>query len=99
MQPSDYLADHDAVEIMGRDAPRVIYELKHMGVLFSCNSEGRIAQRNFGGHTSEYGKKPVKKTCYASDRTGRVVLADGSRFKVSRLSMHNRKVKKEEMII
>lgn len=71
---SDYLADQDAVEIMVRDAPRVIYELEHMGVPFSRNSEGRIAQRNFGGHTSEYGKKPVKRACYASDRTGRVVL-------------------------
>ncbi len=71
---SDYLADQDAVEIMVRDAPRVIYELEHMGVPFSRNSEGKIAQRNFGGHTRDYGKKPVKRACYASDRTGRVVL-------------------------
>lgn len=71
---SDYLADQDAVEIMVKDAPRVIYELEHMGVPFSRNAGGKIAQRNFGGHTSEYGKKPVKRACYASDRTGRVVL-------------------------
>ncbi|VVB97690.1 Fumarate reductase (CoM/CoB) subunit A [uncultured archaeon] len=71
---SDYLADQDAVEIMVKDAPRVIYELEHMGVPFSRNKDGKIAQRNFGGHTSEYGKKPVKRACYASDRTGRVVL-------------------------
>jgi succinate dehydrogenase / fumarate reductase flavoprotein subunit len=71
---SDYLADQDAVEIMVRDAPRVIYELEHMGVPFSRNSEGKIAQRNFGGHTRDYGKEPVKRACYASDRTGRVVL-------------------------
>ncbi len=71
---SDYLADQDAVEIMVKDAPRVVYELEHMGVPFSRNAEGKIAQRNFGGHTSEYGKKPVKRACYASDRTGRVVL-------------------------
>lgn len=71
---SDYLADQDAVEIMVRDAPRVIYELEHMGVPFSRNAEGKIAQRNFGGHTRDYGKKPVKRACYASDRTGRVVL-------------------------
>ncbi|MCZ7402789.1 MAG: succinate dehydrogenase flavoprotein subunit [Candidatus Methanoperedens sp.] len=71
---SDYLSDQDAVEIMVKDAPRVIYELEHMGVPFSRNPEGKIAQRNFGGHTSEYGKKPVKRACYASDRTGRVVL-------------------------
>ncbi|MCZ7357765.1 MAG: succinate dehydrogenase flavoprotein subunit [Candidatus Methanoperedens sp.] len=71
---SDYLADQDAVEIMVRDAPRVIYELEHMGVPFSRNAEGKISQRNFGGHTRDYGKKPVKRACYASDRTGRVVL-------------------------
>jgi succinate dehydrogenase / fumarate reductase flavoprotein subunit len=71
---SDYLADQDAVEIMVKDAPRVIYELEHIGVPFSRNKDGKIAQRNFGGHTSDYGKKPVKRACYASDRTGRVVL-------------------------
>lgn len=71
---SDYLADQDAVEIMVRDAPRVIYELEHMGVPFSRNGDGRIAQRYFGGHTRDYGKKPVKRACHASDRTGRVVL-------------------------
>jgi succinate dehydrogenase / fumarate reductase flavoprotein subunit len=71
---SDYLSDQDAVEIMVRDAPRVIYELEHMGVPFSRTAEGKIAQRNFGGHTRDYGKKPVKRACYAADRTGRVVL-------------------------
>ncbi len=71
---SDYLADQDAVEIMVRDAPRVIYELEHMGVPFSRTPEGKIAQRNFGGHTRDFGKKPVKRACYAADHTGRVVL-------------------------
>jgi succinate dehydrogenase / fumarate reductase flavoprotein subunit len=71
---SDYLADQDAVEIMVKDALRVIYDLEGIGVPFSRNKDGKIAQRNFGGHTSEYGKKPVKRACYASDRTGRVVL-------------------------
>jgi succinate dehydrogenase / fumarate reductase flavoprotein subunit len=70
---SDYLADQDAVEIMVRDAPRVIYELEHMGVPFSRTPEGKIAQRNFGGHTRDLGKKPVKRACYAADHTGRVV--------------------------
>ena len=70
---SDYLADQDAVEIMVRDAPRVIYELEHMGVPFSRTPEGKIAQRNFGGHTRDFGKKPVKRACYAADHTGRVV--------------------------
>jgi len=71
---SDYLADQDAVEIMVRDAPRVIYELEHMGVPFSRTGEGKIAQRNFGGHTRDFGKKPVKRACHAADHTGRVVV-------------------------
>ncbi len=71
---SDYLGDQDAIEIMVKDAPRAIYELEHMGVPFSRTSEGKIAQRNFGGHTRDYGKKPVKRVCYAADHTGRVVL-------------------------
>jgi succinate dehydrogenase / fumarate reductase flavoprotein subunit len=71
---SDYLGDQDAIEIMVKDAPRAIYELEHMGVPFSRTQEGKIAQRNFGGHTRDYGKKPVKRACYAADHTGRVVL-------------------------
>jgi len=71
---SDYLADQDAVEIMVKDAPRAILELEHMGVPFSRNSRGLIAQRAFGGHTKEMGKAPVKRACYASDRTGRVIV-------------------------
>ncbi len=71
---SDYLGDQDAIEIMVKDAPRAIYELEHMGVPFSRTPEGKIAQRNFGGHTRDYGKKPVKRACYAADHTGRVVL-------------------------
>jgi len=70
----DYLGDQDAIEIMVRDAPRAIYELEHMGVPFSRTDDGRIAQRNFGGHTREYGKAPVKRACHAADHTGRVVL-------------------------
>jgi succinate dehydrogenase / fumarate reductase, flavoprotein subunit len=71
---SDFLADQDAVEIMVRDAPRAIIELEHMGVPFSRNAEGKIAQRAFGGHTRELGKAPVRRACYASDRTGRVIV-------------------------
>ncbi len=71
---SDYLGDQDAIEIMVKDAPRVIYELEHLGVPFSRTTEGKIAQRYFGGHTRDYGKSPVKRACYAADRTGRVVL-------------------------
>jgi succinate dehydrogenase / fumarate reductase flavoprotein subunit len=71
---SDYLGDQDAIEILTRDAPRTIYELEHMGVPFNRTSEGRIAQRAFGGHTSNFGKAPIKRACYAADRTGRVIL-------------------------
>jgi len=70
----DYLGDQDAVEILVKDSPRAIYELEHMGVPFSRTAEGKIAQRNFGGHTRDYGKGPVKRACYAADHTGRVVL-------------------------
>ena len=70
----DYLGDQDAIEIMVRDAPRAIYELEHMGVPFSRTPDGRIAQRNFGGHTRQFGKAPVKRACHAADHTGRVVL-------------------------
>ena len=71
---SDYLGDQDAIEIMTKDAPRVIYELEHMGVPFNRTAEGRIAQRAFGGHTREHGAAPVKRACFAADRTGRVIL-------------------------
>ncbi len=70
----DYLGDQDVIEIMVRDAPRAIYELEHMGVPFSRTPDGRIAQRNFGGHTREFGRTPVKRACHAADHTGRVVL-------------------------
>ncbi|MEO8664602.1 MAG: succinate dehydrogenase flavoprotein subunit, partial [Ignavibacteria bacterium] len=78
---SDYLGDQDAIEIMCRDAIRAIIELEHMGMPFSRNKEGLIAQRNFGGHTKPvdpddpYGKRiPVKRSCYSADRTGHVML-------------------------
>lgn len=71
---SDFLGDQDAIEIMVRDAPRAVIELEHMGTPFSRGPEGKIAQRAFGGHTRDYGKAPVKRACYASDRTGRVIL-------------------------
>lgn len=70
----DYLADQDAAEVLARDAPRAVYELEHMGVPFNRNPNGTIAQRAFGGHTRNFGEAPVKRACYASDRTGRVIL-------------------------
>jgi succinate dehydrogenase / fumarate reductase flavoprotein subunit len=70
----DYLGDQDSIEILAKDAPTAIYELEHMGVPFSRNERGMIAQRAFGGHTRDYGKAPVKRACYAADRTGRVTM-------------------------
>ena len=71
---SDYLADQDAVEIMCREAVDTVYELEHMGLPFNRTPEGRIDQRPFGGHTREYGKAPVRRSCYAADRTGHMIL-------------------------
>jgi succinate dehydrogenase / fumarate reductase, flavoprotein subunit len=71
---SDYLADQDAAEILAREAPERIIELEHLGVPFSRNAAGKIEQRRFGGHTRNYGEAPVKRACYASDRTGRVIM-------------------------
>lgn len=71
---SDYLADQDAAIILAEDAPRVIRELEHWGAPFSRTKEGKIAQRNFGGHTRDHGKAPVKRACYCADRTGHIIL-------------------------
>jgi succinate dehydrogenase / fumarate reductase flavoprotein subunit len=70
----DYLTDQDAAEVLAADAPRAVYELEHMGVPFNRTPEGTIAQRAFGGHTAEFGKRVVKRACHAADRTGRVIL-------------------------
>lgn len=71
---SDYLADQDAVEIMVKEAPGVVYELERMGLPFNRTPDGKIAQRRFGGHTHNFGKGPVKRSCYAADRTGHMIL-------------------------
>ena len=78
---SDYLGDQDSIEVMCRDAIRAIIELEHMGMPFSRNKEGLIAQRYFGGHTKPvdkndpYGKRvSVKRSCFSADRTGHVML-------------------------
>ena len=70
----DYLTDQDAAETLARDAERAVYELEHMGAPFNRTADGRIAQRAFGGHTRNFGEGPVRRACYASDRTGRVIL-------------------------
>jgi succinate dehydrogenase / fumarate reductase, flavoprotein subunit len=71
---SDFLADQNAVEILAKEAPDGIYTLEHMGVPFSRNMEGKIEQRRFGGHTKNFGEAPIKRACYASDRTGRTIM-------------------------
>jgi len=71
---SDYLADQDAVEFMCQEAIRVVYDLEHMGLPFSRTPEGKIDQRRFGGHTKDFGKAPVRRSCYAADRTGHMIL-------------------------
>jgi succinate dehydrogenase / fumarate reductase flavoprotein subunit len=71
---SDYLGDQDAQEILCREAPLVIYECEHLGVPFSRTQEGKISQRPFGGHFSNFGKGPQKRACHAADRTGHVQL-------------------------
>ena len=71
---SDYLADQDAVKIMCYEAVDIVYELEHMGLPFNRTEEGRIAQRPFGGHTNNVTKRPVRRACYAADRTGHMIL-------------------------
>jgi succinate dehydrogenase / fumarate reductase, flavoprotein subunit len=70
----DYMTDQDMAEILAKEAPRAVYELERMGVPFNRNHEGKIAQRTFGGHTRDFGKRTVKRACYASDHTGRVMM-------------------------
>ena len=71
---SDYLGDQDAIEVMCEEAVDVIIELEHMGLPFSRTPEGKIAQRPFGGHTHHFGQGPVRRSCYAADRTGHMIL-------------------------
>lgn len=70
----DYLGDQDAIEFMCREAPKVVYELEHFGMPFDRNADGTIYQRPFGGHTANFGEKPVQRACAAADRTGHALL-------------------------
>ena len=67
---SDYLADQDAAEMLTRDAIEAVYRLEHWGLPFDRTPDGRIAQRRFGGHTRDFGKAAVRRSCYAADHTG-----------------------------
>jgi succinate dehydrogenase / fumarate reductase flavoprotein subunit len=71
---SDWLGDQDAIEFMCREAPNAVYELEHFGMPFDRNPNGTIYQRPFGGHTANYGEKPVQRACAAADRTGHALL-------------------------
>jgi succinate dehydrogenase / fumarate reductase, flavoprotein subunit len=71
---SDYLGDQDAIEYMCRAAPRVVYELEHLGVPFSRLDNGKIYQRAFGGQSRDFGGDQAARTCAAADRTGHAIL-------------------------
>jgi succinate dehydrogenase / fumarate reductase, flavoprotein subunit len=70
----DYLVDQPAAEIMCREAIDAVIELEHFGMPFNRTPEGRIDQRRFGGHTRNHGEGPVRRACYAADRTGHMIL-------------------------
>jgi succinate dehydrogenase / fumarate reductase flavoprotein subunit len=70
----DYLVDQPAAEIMCREAIDAVIELEHFGMPFNRTAEGRIDQRRFGGHTRNHGEGPVRRACYAADRTGHMIL-------------------------
>ncbi len=70
----DYLADQHAAMVLAEEAIDAVVELEHMGLPFDRTDEGRISQRRFGGHTSNFGEKPVRRACHAADRTGHMIL-------------------------
>ena len=70
----DYLVDQDAAEVLAREAVDAVLELEHMGLPFNRTPDGRMDQRRFGGHTRNFGEGPVRRACYAADRTGHMIL-------------------------
>lgn len=70
----DYLVDQDAAEILTREAIDAVLDLENMGLPFNRTEDGKIDQRRFGGHTRDHGKAPVRRACYAADRTGHMIL-------------------------
>jgi len=70
----DYLVDQDAAEILAKEAIDAVIDLENMGLPFNRTPEGKIDQRRFGGHTRDHGKSPVRRACYAADRTGHMIL-------------------------
>src|SRR5437667_11245447 len=71
---SDWLGDQDAIEFMVREAPKLVYELEHFGMPFDRNENGTVYQRPFGGHSKNFGERPVQRSCCAADRTGHAML-------------------------
>ena len=71
---SDYLGDQDAIEFLCRMAPQAVYELEHFGMPFDRNADGTVYQRPFGGHSQNFGARPVQRSCCAADRTGHAML-------------------------
>ncbi|MFN0317639.1 MAG: succinate dehydrogenase flavoprotein subunit [Burkholderiales bacterium] len=71
---SDYLGDQDAIEFMCRMAPQAVIELEHFGMPFDRNDNGSVYQRPFGGHSQNFGERPVQRSCCAADRTGHAML-------------------------
>jgi succinate dehydrogenase / fumarate reductase flavoprotein subunit len=71
---SDYLGDQDAIEFLCRMAPEVVLELEHFGMPFDRNPDGTVYQRPFGGHSQNFGERPVQRSCCAADRTGHAML-------------------------
>jgi succinate dehydrogenase / fumarate reductase flavoprotein subunit len=70
----DYLVDQDAAEIMCREAIDAVIDLEKMGLPFNRTPEGKIDQRRFGGHTRNHGEAAVRRSCFAADRTGHMIL-------------------------
>ena len=70
----DYLVDQDAAEVMCKEAIDAVLDLEKMGLPFNRTPEGRIDQRRFGGHTRNHGEAAVRRSCFAADRTGHMIL-------------------------
>lgn len=89
----DYLVDQDAAEVLAREAIDAVYELEHMGLPFNRTPDGRIDQRRFGGHTRNFGEAPVRRACYAADRTGHMIIQtlyqQGIKHKVNFFDEHH----------
>jgi succinate dehydrogenase / fumarate reductase flavoprotein subunit len=89
----DYLVDQDAAEVLAREAVDAVLELEHMGLPFNRTPDGRIDQRRFGGHTRNYGEAPVRRACYAADRTGHMIIQtlyqQGIKHKVNFFDEHH----------